>query len=118
MAVIRFPSLVILSGETTSNIIGGFLFDNIDELGISGDPAGLNGTVTVETADTEPGDAVDADFRALTSAGSDVTVVADKETPIKFVSFRSMRLSTDAAPSGVDETNDVVAKESPVGRLY
>lgn len=119
MAVIRFPSLVILSGATTSNIIGGFLFDNIEEISIYGDPAGLNGVVTVEVADTEPEDAVAGDFRELQSAGADVVVTSDKTVVIKAVSFRSMRLFTDAAPGqGTDETNDVVAKEIAVGRLF
>ena len=116
MAVIRLPSLVIANGAVVSNYIGGYLFDNGAKITIMA-PASLAGAITVEVADTEPGDAVDADFRKLQSSGADVVCTVGDATPITMVAFRSLRLATAVAPGAGGETFDVVLEEKNVS-LY
>ena len=117
MATLRFPSLTIANGETESNIIGGYLFDNIKGLTVFG-PAAVAGVVVVEIADTEPGVAVDADFVTLQSSGADVGVTVGDGTPITYSAFRSLRVATTVAPGAAGEVYRVVAEEKEVGSIY
>lgn len=110
MPPINLPSLVVTNPATTSNIIGGSQFDFAESIAIHGDPAAMAGVTTVEVADTEPGDAVTADFRTLQSGGADVTVTQDDTTVITNIAFRSLRVSTTVTPVAA-ETHDVTIHE-------
>lgn len=112
MAVIRLESLTIPLNTADSNIIGGFLFDNAGKISIMSPPT-ISGVTTVEVADTEPGVAVDADFRTLQSGGSDVVCTADDSTAITMAAFRSLRLLTDGGQHAA-EVFDVVMQEQNV----
>lgn len=56
-------------------------------------PSALTGTVTVQVEPTRAG----TDFLALQSGGSDVTIPANKATPIPVIAFRQLRLVSGSA---------------------
>ncbi len=108
MTVVRFPDLVISAGESVSNAIGGYLFDNLGSLNIFG-PGTLAGTVKVQVSDEEPDDV--SNWYDLQVGGSDVNPTADNTVLIETVAFRSLRLNSDTNAGAGGETYKVVATE-------
>jgi hypothetical protein len=79
----NYGTFVIANGGTTSNEIS---LRYIKSLGIVA-PATLPETVTVQVKPHN-----DANFRALSSGGSDVTVGAGKAIALEFLPFEKIRL--------------------------
>jgi len=104
--VVDFGTLTIASGQTTSGTLASVIGSGaLVDLTIYG-PAALTGTVTVQVAPNN--NPVSGDWKALQSAGADVTVPAAKATTIA-ASFRALRLVSESS-EGADRAFRVIGQ--------
>lgn len=111
MSIVKLPDLVVADGATESGHIGQSFLDQLDEMVIHV-PESVSGTPTVEVTDQDPDDHDSPTWRTLTQPdGTPVPLAADEAVPIPTVSFAGIRVVTDVAPSGSDETFNVTGQD-------